>query len=495
MSKKISKLELSGGIKKMNSFGSRLTGSEGQLKFIKYLQKEIENMGIDVYRDPFFFRKWEERESSLTLYGHNGPEDVEIASVFPYSGQTKENGISAELFFVEDKIGGYSGVKGKIAVIEISEVDSILSELAFDKRSSYPDEVALPEKCSGPLATTFVKFQYARLAKLKGAKAIVFIWKGIADECLQGQYLPFVLDYQGIPAVWVNSKNGKRIIEAARGRRTATLKLVAQTCANAYTESFYCILRGKNEKEAVIVNTHTDGTNCIEENGAIAMLQLIKVLKEKELERTHIFVFATGHFRLPDFRDVEGGGMQATSKWLAMHKDLWNGKKGHLKAVAGVTIEHLGCMEWVCEKGEYKPTGEIQTELVYAGNDEMNKVYLKCVKDRNTVRAVTLRGHNLLHFGEGQPFFNVGIPGIALVSAPEYLCAVSPTHEVEKFNAELMYEQTETFRKILERLDQMSSEEIGECDDYSIINAKNASGRGDINIKSIKERVISAIKK
>ncbi len=494
MSKKISKLELSSGIKKMNSFGSRLTGSEGQLKFIKYIQKEIENMGLEVYRDPFYFKKWEEKESSLLLYGYNGPEEIEISSAFPYSGETTDNGVTAELFFVEDKIGGYSGVKGKIAVIEISEVDSLPSELAFDKRTSYPKDVKLPENYSGPVATTFVKFQYARLAKLKGAKAVIFIWKGMHEDCVRGQYLPFILDYQGIPAVWVSAKNGKRIIEAARGRRTATLKLVADTCANGYTETFYCMLKGKNEGEAVIVNTHTDGTNCIEENGAISILQLIKVLKEKELERTHIFVFATGHFRLPNFKEIDGGGVQATSKWLSMHKDLWNGKKGHLKAVAGVTVEHLGCMEWESKNGEYKPTGELQIELVYTGNDELNNVYLKCVKERENVRTMTLRGHNFLHFGEGQPLFNVGIPEIALVSAPDYLCVVSDSHEMEKFNLDLMYEQTNTFLKIIEKIDSLSSDEIGECDDYSIVSAKSVSGRGDINIKTIKDKVMSAIK-
>lgn len=494
-SKSISKSELLSGIKKMNSFGSRLTGSEGQMKFTAYLQKEIEKMGLTVYRDPFFFKKWESKETSLQLYGYNGPEEVEIASVFPYSGETKDNGITAELFFVEDKLGGYQGVKGKIAVIEISELDSLPSEVAFDKRSSYPKGVNLPENYSGPIATTFVKFQYARLAKLRGARAVIFVWKGMSDDIIKGQYLPFILDYQGIPAVWVNSSNGKRLIEAAKGRRTATLKLLADTCPNAYTETFYCMLKGKNSKESVIINTHTDGTNCIEENGAIAMLQLIKALKNKELSRTHIFVFATGHFRLPSFKDFEGGGIQATSKWLAMHKDLWNGKKGHLKAVAGVSVEHLGCMEWSDVDGEYKATGEIQTELVYTGNEKLDELYIDCVKDRDCVKTMTLRGHNLLHFGEGQPLFNVGIPEIALVSAPDYLCVVSDDHEMEKFNIDLMYEQTKTFEKIIEILDSMSSEEIGECDDYSILSAKNVLNKNDINIKSIKSKVLSAIKK
>ena len=82
-SKRISKSEMLGGIKAMNSFGSRLTGSRGQLDFINYLKDKIREMGLEVYCDPFYFKRWEEKESSLQVFGFNGPEDIHISSVFP----------------------------------------------------------------------------------------------------------------------------------------------------------------------------------------------------------------------------------------------------------------------------------------------------------------------------------------------------------------------------------------------------------------------------
>ena len=493
MSKRISKSEMLKGIKTMNSFGSRITGSKGQLDFINYLKNEIREMGLEIYSDPFFFKKWEKKDASLKVYGYNGPEDIEISSVFPYSGETKDSGITSELVYSGgDKI---AGVKDKIAVVEVTQITELPSELAFDKRSSYPDGVTLPTNYTGPVATTFVKFTYARIAKLKGARAVIFIWKGISDECVKGQYLPFILEYQGIPALWVGEKEGERIKEAAQAHRTATITLTADTQRHAYTESFYCMIPGKNEKESVIINTHTDGTNCVEENGPIALLQLIKTMKDTQPERTHIFVFVTGHFRLPMFRDITGGGIQATSKWLAMHRDLWDGKSGHLKAVAGVSVEHLGCMEWADIDGEYKATGEIQTELVYTGNIQMNDIYMDTVRERNLVRTMTLRGHNLLHFGEGQPLFNVGIPEISIVTAPDYLCVESKSHEMEKFNIDLMYEQTKTFEKIIKKIDSFSAKDIGNCDDYSIVKYNSVSGKNDMNINTIKRKVLSVITK
>ena len=495
MSKKISKTEMMNGVKTMNSFGTRITGSDGQLSFIKYLKDQIKEMGLEVYSDPFYFKKWEKKEASLKIFGYNGPENIEISSVFPYSGETKDTGITSELFYVEDKIRGYAGVKDKIAVIEVSELEGLPSEIAFDKRSAYPEDVQLPENYSGPVATTFVKFTYAKIAKLRGARAIVFIWKGLNDELAKGQYLPFILEYQGIPAVWVSESQGKIVKEAAKAHRTATITLTADTVRHAYTETFYCILKGESDKESVIINTHTDGVNCVEENGPIALLQLIKTLKEKKLNRNHIFVFVTGHFRLPIFKDSEGGGVQATSKWLAMHPDLWDGKQGHLKAAAGVSIEHLGCMEFADIDGEYKATGEIQTELVYTGNNTMDDIYMEFARKRENVRTMTLRGHNFLHFGEGQPLFNSDIPESALVTAPDYLCVESENSEMDKFDINLMYEQTVMFENIIRKLDDVSSKDIGSCNDYSIVSGKSVSGKNDINVKSLGRKVMSVIKK
>lgn len=495
MSELISKAELAEGIEKMNSFGTRITGSEGQLGFIKYLKDSIRDMGLEVYSDPFYFKKWEKKEASLKIFGYNGPEDIEISSVFPYSGETKESGITSELYYVEDKIRGYAGIKDKIAVIPVSELDGLPSELAFDKRSSYPSDVQLPVNYSGPVATTFVKFTYAKIAKLRGARAVIFVWKGLNDDLAKGQYLPFILEYQGIPAIWISETEGKKVKEAALEHRTATITLTADTKRHAYTETFYCMLKGESDKESVIINTHTDGTNCVEENGPIAMLQLIKSLKDKKLSRNHIFVFVTGHFRLPVFKDSAGGGVQATSKWLAMHPDLWDGKHGHLKAVAGVSVEHLGCMEWIDDNGEYKPTGEIQTELVYTGNNAMDDIFMEFARERENVKVMTLRGHNFLHFGEGQPLFNVGIPEIALVTAPDYLCVESENHQMDKFSIDLMYDQTETFEKVIAKIEETPTKEIGSCDDYSIVAGKSVSGRTDINVKSLGRKVMSVIKK
>lgn len=170
-------------------------------------------------------------------------------------------------------------------------------------------------------------------------------------------------------------------------------------------------------------------------------------------------------------------------------------KKDHFKCVANLTVEHLGCKEWRDVDGEYKYTGKPEIDLVYTGNEFMDKLYIDAVKDRKTVRTMTLRGHNVLHFGEGQNFFTMRIPEISLVPAPYYLCVVSDSHEMEKFDIDLMHEQTETFAKLIEKLECVSARELGKSQFYSIFKAKSVSGGYNWSPKGLTEKISDTIKK
>lgn len=74
----ILKENLQDGMEKMNACGIRLTGSKDQNDFISYLQDEIKKMGVKIYSDPFYFRRWEEKSSSIEIL------DGEEKSTFPF---------------------------------------------------------------------------------------------------------------------------------------------------------------------------------------------------------------------------------------------------------------------------------------------------------------------------------------------------------------------------------------------------------------------------
>ena len=450
----------------MNGFGTRLTGSEGQNAFVAFLKQRAEALGYQTYSDLYSFDRWEAQRSSITIHRIRGDEPVAVSSVWPYSGETGPLGVTGEAVEVFGKHINYLHARGKIALFTVSDLGRIPSGIAFNQRGAYPGGTNIPAFYKGPVATSFVNVPFLQVAKAAGVKAVICIWKGMSRGMVQGQYLPFIQDYQGIPALWVCEEEGEKLRAAARNGDKVTLVLEAKKEKNAASESFYCVKRGKNPTEAIIVNTHTDGVNCVEENGPIALLAMMEYLKDAELERSVIFVFVTGHFRLPAFKQND---IQATSKWLKNHRDLWDGRSGHIKAVAGLAVEHLGCREWKDVNGEYRETNPIDIEIVYTGNRVMDAIYYKALEGRTLVRTVTLRGHNILHFGEGQPLMNVGIPQIALVTAPDYLTAAADDHQMSRFSVDLMYEQIQTFLRALFLIDETDAKTLGKPDPYTFV--------------------------
>ena len=460
--------ELMEKVKTMNSFGVSYTGSRAHKDFIEYLKNEIINMGLDVFSDERSFMRWEAKKASITLHTDKGDIDLPVSSPYPYSGETGESGVRGRLVCVHEKhVGYFAKAKDKICVVKVGTL-SVPTVLVEDRRNSKPEGIDLPRRYGGPVLTTFANFPFLKAAKASGAKAVICVWNGISDESTKGQYLPFILDYQGMPALWVSPTQGKTLMKAVNEGCEATVVLDADIEHNCKSETFYTIIEGENKDEAILVNTHTDGVNCVEENGAFALLSMMRYFKENIPKRSMIFIFMTGHFRLPAFKEM--GSLQCTSVWLHNHPELWDGKQNHILAVAGLTIEHLGCKEYTDNESHsvYMNTDPIDIEMCYTSNKKVDEIYYQALEGRDNVRTITYRGCNALHFGEGQPLFDVGIPTIALVPGPSYLCVVdNENHCMDKFDVRLMYSQIETFTKAAVILNETPTHEIGRADGYS----------------------------
>ncbi|WP_315109551.1 hypothetical protein [Clostridium intestinale] len=442
----------------MNSFGSRITGSEGHNEFINWLKSEITAMGLEVHTNKYSFEQWKEKTSELSIDG----EKIEVSSAYPYSGVTDKNGVTGELVYIKNN--DYKSAKGKIAVVEIDNTKKLPLPLIMNKLDSFPlDNNVVSSDGDVVLSSTL---QTPNLIKLKdlGVKAVVLVWKGVSGEKIKDQYLPFTTDYAGIPALFVNETEGEKVINYSNTKSTATLTLEANTQSDAKTESFYVMLEGKNKDETIIINSHTDGVNVVEENGAVAMLSMLKYLKDEPLDKNIVFAFVTGHFRLPVFK----GSSQATSTWLNDNKELWDGKNDHKKAVSAITVEHLGSLEWKDdENGVYKPTGNIQIEYTYVNNPIMLEVWKEAIKDRENTKTVFLHGHNKFEFGESQPLFEENIPVIGFIPMPDYLLTNSNNREMDKFDITLMHNQVSSLLKAALILDDLPKEQLGIGDSYS----------------------------
>ncbi|WP_436953708.1 hypothetical protein [Streptomyces sp. SudanB182_2057] len=89
--------------------------------------------------------------------------------------------------------------------------------------------------------------------------------------------------------------------------------------------------------DVILLWTHTDGINAVEENGAVAMLNLMRHFAKvppAERNRTIVCVLTEGHF---------GGSAMADNWWIDARPDIAE------KAVVALAMEHLGCREWLSD--------------------------------------------------------------------------------------------------------------------------------------------------
>lgn len=457
-------------VEALNGFGPRLTGSDAHRRSIAYLATELQAAGLTVQRDTRHFRLWQPQRWSLELVSAGGATTaVPVAFYFPYSGETPAQGVRGELVYFDAPPRSFAAATGKIALIDVTTpaLSWLFQYLMFTRKFGYPDASAdFNGSMSTPLLGGTLKAGGVNLkaAAEAGVLGVICVWRGCSEENARNQYLPFTTPYQGCPALWVGSGAGKALLAAAEQGAQARLTLEAQITEQASTDTLFAVLPGTSAAETIIINTHTDGPNACEENGGAGVVALARYFSGRpaKTRRTLIFVLATGHFQLPQL----GGGGQATTAWLRAHPELWDGKRGHARAVAGLTLEHLGCTEWKddADVAHFKPTGRLERELVYTTNASMDRIWRDALVGRRKLRTLTLTPRNGVFFGEGEPLFRVGIPGVALCPIPDYLCSVPSDGGLGKLDAQFMHEQIASFAKALLRIDALTAAELGPTD-------------------------------
>ncbi|WP_185826355.1 hypothetical protein [Xanthomonas sp. SI] len=197
----------------------------------------------------------------------------------------------------------------------------------------------------------------------------------------------------------------------------------------------------------MLVVTHSDGGNAVEENGHIGLLALARDAVAAPHQRSIVFVYTAGHLRMPA---VTAHG-QATTAWLDAHCALWAGTPGGYTAVAGLVIEHLGArhLRIDSDKGRYASDGSLEPELLYATTPELARLARALWSCAVVDAATPVKPGALLHFGEGEPLFERRIPAVALVTGPEYLLAEC---EGDLVDIDALARQVDSFRRLQQHL-------------------------------------------
>ena len=161
------------------------------------------------------------------------------------------------------------------------------------------------------------------------------------------------------------------------------------------------------------------------------MLALARYFAKRERRRDLYFVMATGHFQLPQFiRKISDRfviGNDAISRWMYDHPEIYP------NALAGVTMEHLGCTMWADNAdGEYVATGGYEWGSTYTTprqgsvsviNYNLQQAYLDAVRATSHYGDVPPGRHN----AAGAAFLRRGRTALRRWAWDGFLCPL-PTY-------------------------------------------------------------------
>jgi hypothetical protein len=378
---------------------------------------------------------------------------VPVSAAFPYSGATGPRGLRGRLKLLNSPVKDWSPANGAIAVVEVPN-----TPIPWDSLFGNWDTPSQHEPFLNPVTSATFFRPDLDAAKAAGVLGVVAVWRGLSVANAARQYLPFTQPYHDLPAVWVAGEPAQRILAAAGPDSEAHLVLHATLTPDCTTETVWAVSPGVSATETIVVVTHSDGTNTVEENGHIALLELARDAVAQPHQRTIVYVYTTGHLRIPV---MDTKRQQASAAWLNAHTDLWAGGNAQARAVAAIAMEHFGAREFRDDGQQqtYGRTGRPEPELLYATTRELRN--LLCAEWTGADpdhTDVTAPGPGGVLFGELQPFYQRNIPGISLVTAPQYLLA---EREGDLVDADVMGRQIDSFRRLQRLLDVAAVSTLG----------------------------------
>jgi hypothetical protein len=434
----------------LDRLGPRLTGSAAHDELISHVAQQLADLGLDVQEDRYSFTRWEHPVAERLRLSVAG-QPVPVCAAFPYSGNTGPGGVQGDLRLLKGPLPRWSAARGGVAVIEVRNRALPLGALIPVWDGGAP--LDWQRNPLGPATIAGLGLPRARRA---GVQAVVFAWRDISPVNAQGQYLSFIAPYLDIPAVFVAGDASDQVIAAAREKQTAALVLDAALVPDSPTRTIWAVAPGTSRPhETVLVVSHSDGTNAVEENGHIALVSLARDVAASPPERTTVFVLTTGHLRIPAFTDHG----QATSRWLTDHPEQWAGGPNESQAVAALVIEHLGAREYQDNPvtNEYGPTGRPEPEVIYASTRQVKDLVDAEWRSAATPPRVSKPGA-FVQFGEGEPLYQRKIPAISLITMPQYLLSLEPGDYVD---VDLLTRQVDSFHRLRRRLDTLPQGAFG----------------------------------
>jgi hypothetical protein len=431
----------------MAKLGPKYTGNKAHVEFVEFLASHLQDYGLEVAREHYTLPRWEARRWEITVAPSSGKSfKAPVTSYFPYSGQTPAAGATGELVYAGHAPEfNLSGLQGKVALVDFSINTRKFADM-YKPWGIYPTDAHFPAELRPARGgvNDLTQFQKA------GAIGVIIAWTDVSDANAMDQYTPFSRPPQGVPGLYVGRDTGAKLKALAGSGAKATVVLEADIFPDTPTDTLLATLPGTTSDEVIIVNTHTDGPNATEENGGLGVLALAKYfakVPKSERKRTIVFPLTSGHFAGPWVPSMRG--------IIQKYPDLIK------KSVAALTVEHLGCKEWMDDASlRYKATGENEWAVAITDTAGVGNILVEALQGSANRKTAVVNPVHGGWLGEGGGLARAGVPTIGYIPQPNYLLAGPANGCIEKLSAERLHAEIEVFAKVIHKMDSMSAAEL-----------------------------------
>lgn len=453
-----------GDYQRMVDFGARLPGHANHIRYVESMASDFEEIGLRI--DPcesYAYTRWDPHKFGLEIETQSGTQSVPKLAYYVRSAPTPKGGVSGPLYYGgsitvdgPDELG--SVPKGSIVVFDAKVPVTNVRTLTD------PAYIHVPEDQK----EAYLDLPYKRLWQLRGFPLEVVLEQGaagvviildVSSDMIENNFSPHNRSYATpslpapkppLPALFVGEDTGESLREQAKSGLTARVTLEA-AWVDCQVPQITATLPGEIE-ETIVINTHTDGQNFIEENGCVAMVQLARHFATlpagEKLKRTVVFAGWPGHM---------SGGMPECEGWMLAHPEIVD------RAVAAFTLEHFGATEWddIPGKGyaftgrneymNFATTQGVLADLVMQGLKKYD------LREHGVERAP---GHTT-----GAVFHSSGVPHVGAICGPNYLLGIVENGHMDKLDADLAARQTHMIADLIKQVDKIPAERLKTGDD------------------------------
>lgn len=450
--------------RELDAAGLRATGSPVHERYIDALRNRLEQAGVGhLHFEPVPHRRWLADSWSLRVSSGREPGPIATAAYIPYSGGTERAGVSGPLVAL-DPAGpppAPGSLRGKIALFTLPPVTLTYGELGALAYKDYDPGHLLRAGAAYErpwlAITTLISILDALVAAHASACICVL---DLPADAAHGAYYPYDGRIRPVPGVFVDRPTGARLQQLAAGGATATITLRSET-REVTTRNLIGLIPGRSD-ELVLLHSHTDGPNAIEDNGPnaiVAISQYLARLPRHALPRTVMVLLTTGHF---------AGGAGVT-EFARRHR-----RTTLRRTAAGLTLEHLGALEWnPGPHGRSRLTGRAESGTVFAPESSaLVNAADQALRRANDDPSSVLRpyvaapgspdGHGWP--AEGTQLWTIGaLPTANYITGPTYLLNWGiPT--VDKLDVALMRREAIAFTEMLLKLSRVPAARLRKLD-------------------------------